>query len=726
MCIATIFQKNVEIVEKLCIIYNESIFDKAQDIVYMKRIIPAVLLIFLMLTLCFASCSKEFELTVALSHLEGANVVIKENPVKVKYGKNATFDIDIGGGKEIIAVSRNGKELTAKEYSVEGGVLTVYDVTEPMTLMLSVGKSSQKCVFEISSNTSRGGGASSSPMQGRVEKGTVVTFSASPNDGAVFLGWSSGKTLAEGGTLLSKNEQYTRKITSDMTVFANYDASKVKAPTKKPSVMPDIPVKKPEKPQKPSAYQPSRNELINLTYVWGENEYTTDFCIDFYSMPNTLPEVGIFTLEGHVPTGYLYNGEYVGFGHKFVSSGKDNILEVLFEKAEDEANFTYSVNVDKVKIEKYNGSSDKIYIPKTIGGLTVAQIGEGAFEGCNASYVYIPSGVVNIADGAFKNCKKLTEITIFDSVMKLSDMSFGGCHIKTVNLHAATAPRYTETDLMFSTKYERFVTAPHNRIIIISGSSKHFGFDSDYADELCGGRYTFVNYGTNAQMNVVFYLEAMANLAEEGDIILLAPEQYGPFCDTVNGNRNMTALTFQGCEGCYQLVSKVDAGQYINFFGALSQYCSQRSSRGEKTYESRSWNIDKYGDCSISRKNYNSDSYRNGANGTFYFKKDTIPEEFSANLNRILGIAKDRGIPSYLSFPPYNKNACDPSTLNDEGFEEYMTDMENVVDAILVSDVRNYIIEGKYFFNTDYHLMEEGARMHTEQTVADIMTALDN
>lgn len=672
----------------------------------------------------FSSCNKNFELSVSLQSLD-KSFAADENPIKVSYGQDAVFSVEPGEGKEITAVACNGRQLRENEYLYKDGLLTVYRITEPSTLMVSLGKNSEKCIFEIKSNASRGGGASSVPTQGRVAKGTVVTFSASPNDGAVFLGWSSNKPISNGGKLLSKKEQYTSTISSDTTIYANYDASKVKSPVKKPSVIPDIPTQKPSKPQGNGMWQPPRNEFVNLKYIDGETEFVTDFCTDFYSMPNTLPENGKFVKEGFVPTGYSLDGQYVGFGHKFLANGEESVLEILWQEAESAESFTYSVTSDKIKIEKYIGNSDKIYIPKTINGLPVVQIGEGAFDGCGASYIYIPSTVVNIADGAFSNCKKLSEITLFDSVQKISDKSFEGSLVKTVNLHASTQPKYTDSDLMFGKKYERFMTAENNRIILISGSSKHYGFDSDYADTLSGGKYTFVNYGTNAQMNVMFYLEAMANLANEGDIILLAPEQYGPYCDTVNGKRDMTALTFQGSESCYQLVSAVDASQYTGFFNALNQYLSQRISRKDLTYESRSYKLDEYGDCSVARKNYNSDGYRNGANGTFYFKKDTIPSEFAENFNRILSIASSRNIPAYLSFPPYNINACDPNTLNDASYDEYMADMEKTINATLVSDVRDYIIEGKYFYNTDYHLMEEGAKHHTEVTVRDIMTALD-
>jgi hypothetical protein len=149
----------------------------------------------------------------------------------------------------------------------------------------------------------------------------------------------------------------------------------------------------------------------------------------------------------------------------------------------------------------------------------------------------------------------------------MGDACFEGSPVKKVNLHAASYPRYPDSDLSFAKKYERFAAhGDRPRLIIVSGSSKHFGFDSDYAEELLGGKFSVVNYGNNAQMNVVFYLEALSNLADTDDYILFAPEQYGPYCYTVNGNPDMTALTFQGCESCYNLVSYVDVTKYTKFF----------------------------------------------------------------------------------------------------------------------------------------------------------------
>lgn len=696
-----------------------------------KKLLSAkhIFLLIIIVSMCFTvSCTKKF--TLAVTVLSGDGFTVSDtNPKQVEYGKDVSFVLDIDSGKTVVALTDGSTMI--KDYTFADGVLTVKNITAPKTFTVSVGDSDKKCEFWISSSSSRGGGATSSVEQGRVAKGTVVTVTASPNDGAIFLGWSLNKSVKNGGNAVSLKEQYTFKVDESVTLYANYDASNVtkKETPKVPKV--EVPNKKPNRPQ------PVREKVVEVIYdanggksFDGAQGIKTDFCIDYYLMPNTMPENGSFAREGYVLTGYNTkadgSGTYVGMGHKIkLESDAPLVLYCMWQQAEPETSFTVSETNGNISVEKYNGSSKEVYIPKTLGGKPVVKIASGAFAGSGVEKVYIPSSVVNVEDGAFAGSKALSEVTFFDSLFAVSDASFENCPIKTINLHAAKNPRYSDSDLSFSKKYERFMTADKARIIIVSGSSKHFGFDTGYAEELLSGGYSVVNYGTNAQMNVVFFLEALANLADKDDTIIFAPEQYGPFCDTVNGNPQMTALTFQGCESCYDLLSYADMTKYTEVFTAYSQYSKQRSGMGEKTYETRSLRLDEYGDCAIPRPNLNSENYKSGANGTFLFKEDTIPVDFAANVNRILDIAKKRNVKAYLSYPPYNVNSVAEDCLDDESYDAYNADMRKVISVPLISDVRDYIFEGKYFYNTDYHLGDEGTVMHTEQVCDDILDVLD-
>lgn len=67
---------------------------------------------------------------------------------------------------------------------------------------------------------------------------------------------------------------------------------------------------------------------------------------------------------------------------------------------------------------------------------SLSSISEGAFEGCSAiTDIEIPAGVTSVGAHAFRDCKKLAQITLPVGVTSISDYSFMGCaKLATINL----------------------------------------------------------------------------------------------------------------------------------------------------------------------------------------------------------------------------------------------------------------------------------------------------
>ena len=97
--------------------------------------------------------------------------------------------------------------------------------------------------------------------------------------------------------------------------------------------------------------------------------------------------------------------------------------------AETFGDYEYSVlNDGTVEITDYNGSAEKVDIPKTIDGKTVTKIGVSAFEDCtNFESITIPDSVTEIGWNAFSGCKRLISITIPDSVTWIGSCAFQDC-----------------------------------------------------------------------------------------------------------------------------------------------------------------------------------------------------------------------------------------------------------------------------------------------------------
>ena len=105
------------------------------------------------------------------------------------------------------------------------------------------------------------------------------------------------------------------------------------------------------------------------------------------------------------------------------------VLCTIAAGAETYGDFEYSVLSDgTVYISNYNGSAEKVDIPKKIDGKSVTCIGAYAFDYCsNITSVTIPDSVTSIGEYAFRKCTSLTNVTIPDSVTSIGYGAFSGC-----------------------------------------------------------------------------------------------------------------------------------------------------------------------------------------------------------------------------------------------------------------------------------------------------------
>ena len=92
------------------------------------------------------------------------------------------------------------------------------------------------------------------------------------------------------------------------------------------------------------------------------------------------------------------------------------------------AGLSYSVSSGEVTITDYTGSAAELVIPDTINGYPVTSIGEDAFYNCRKlTSVTIPDSVTSIGNDAFYYCSSLTSITIPDSVTSIGEDAFCWC-----------------------------------------------------------------------------------------------------------------------------------------------------------------------------------------------------------------------------------------------------------------------------------------------------------
>lgn len=122
-----------------------------------------------------------------------------------------------------------------------------------------------------------------------------------------------------------------------------------------------------------------------------------------------------------------------------------NQIEIAFQDMiKENENFCYVEAGDEIIITKIKEEcGDKVIIPEQIEGKNVVNIDSTAFDEVRdkVKIVEIKSKIKTIEKELFKNCKKLTQVTLPEKIEKISDDAFSG----TENLTSLTIPYTTKT-----------------------------------------------------------------------------------------------------------------------------------------------------------------------------------------------------------------------------------------------------------------------------------------
>ncbi|MCR5448314.1 MAG: leucine-rich repeat protein [Solobacterium sp.] len=97
------------------------------------------------------------------------------------------------------------------------------------------------------------------------------------------------------------------------------------------------------------------------------------------------------------------------------------------ELMDTEGDYTYSINNEAAVITKYTGTETAVTIPSMLGGYTVTEIGQNAFQNSTVVSVVLPESVKSLSKYAFQNCKSLKSVTLPDGLDSIGQYAFQYC-----------------------------------------------------------------------------------------------------------------------------------------------------------------------------------------------------------------------------------------------------------------------------------------------------------
>lgn len=267
------------------------------------------------------------------------------------------------------------------------------------------------------------------------------------------------------------------------------------------------------------------------------------------------------------------------------------------------------------------------------------------------------------------------------------------------------------------------------KIVVLGNSNVAFGVDSALAELLlteAGEEYSVCNFGLYGAIGTRMMCELASDYINSGDIVVFTPELY----------KQSLSMYFSAEEAWYALDNDLSMFRHLsgesknalagNYFGYTSKKLALYRS-GEKAEPSGIYaksSFDENGDL----KNYPrpNNIMPNGVdiNNPVIFEKEIFSEDFVGYINEYAEALSERGAHMYYSFAPMNAYSMSAEQI--AGVNGFYETVNGLFDFDVISKPEDYVMEGEWFYDSNFHLNESGMTLRTVRLVDDIKNQLGN
>lgn len=509
-----------------------------------------------------------------------------------------------------------------------------------------------------------------------------------------FDGWSTDAYLDEGGAPLSAEAELSLTLSGDTRVFANFTDLQTYTVTIDPNG--------------------GRSDT-----VLARSDCSAGKAI-------FLPaDTGTLTREGYALIGYNTHAD--GSGQHYAPASP---VMVGREDTTLYAEWMQETPADALAYENMNGSlivkgltrdvGDTLVIPARIGGTAVKAVDHNAFAG-NAALktVLIPLGVTHIGDGAFSDCANLSMVYFPDTLEDMGSGAFSACpsfqHMRVLsenNTHV-----YAKTfDSALADRYMRLVNTEGKRIILVSGSSGSFGLNSNLLAERFPD-YEIINFSGSYLYGIVPMMFYVSENIHEGDVVIFAPEYYKAM---YANNLSSEMTNWMYLESNYNMLDDLELQKvrksildtYVTFLQERRSILPQTKS-AHGVYNRSAFN--EYGDLATPRTK-KKDSNASTPD------LDIIGSACVQNYSALFEVITERGGVCLFSFPPVSSGDSSAEKLKSayDDFTKKLTEAFAEAKCTIISSAADYIFPADAFYDSRYHMNSEGAILRTNQLIADL------
>ena len=277
-----------------------------------------------------------------------------------------------------------------------------------------------------------------------------------------------------------------------------------------------------------------------------------------------------------------------------------------------------------------------------------------------------------------------------------------------------------------SALYRRLTDSQGKRLVLVGGSNVAFGVDVGLLEHMLaqyGYEYTVCPFGLYGAVGTSAMLELSQGQLREGDIVVLAAE---PTDETLSAYFGASAF-WKCAEEAPELLAAVSPAHRAALAGNYIGFLQERAS------------ISRSGDFPKPEGAYAKSAFEENGNMSFYRAGNimalgwdtgapvdlaavSVSPDFARQVNDYCQNARERGAEVYLSFSPVNRSALtgDPET----GAAAYFRTCLDAFDCPVISDPNRYILDGGWFYDSNFHLNSAGAVLRTCLLAEDLLAQL--
>lgn len=260
-------------------------------------------------------------------------------------------------------------------------------------------------------------------------------------------------------------------------------------------------------------------------------------------------------------------------------------------------------------------------------------------------------------------------------------------------------------------KFERLQNTEGQKIILVGGSSLPFGIRSDLIAEQM--HTEVIDYGVYAALGTKVMLETSLAGIQPGDIVILAPE-LDP--QTYSSYFNAEVLWEAATEN-HDILKNLTVSELEEMFYYYFKFSADRIANrnadlvsADSLYARSSFN--QYGDLVYPHAD---NIMQNGYDSSMHISLEgLLHEEFTEMVKEYAAAVRKKGADIYFTFSPSNSGAVLFTASESDAFAASISEMTG---CETIGSPQEMTYDSVYFYNTNYHLNDTGAILHTKNLI---------